>query len=262
MIKNQRHDELLKILKEERFAEVRSLAKRLYASQPTIRRDLTYLEQQGLIHRSYGGAILADDRLNTSILFRKGKRAHEKAQICRLAAALISPESLIFADGSTTVSHLADQLGEDDHVSVVTNGLLLCHSLAERNIKAFSTGGRILKESMAFVGQNAEECARQFYADLFFFSTSSLSEDGIITDYSEEEVALRRVMLRQSPQSVFLCDSDKIGTSSPFFMTALSHIDYLITDAPLSSALLRTCGHSLVQVQDGAYLYRQNKTAE
>ncbi|MBO5206861.1 MAG: DeoR family transcriptional regulator, partial [Clostridia bacterium] len=41
MLKNQRQLEIVEILKAEGFATVTSLSERLFASLPTIRRDLT-----------------------------------------------------------------------------------------------------------------------------------------------------------------------------------------------------------------------------
>ena len=60
MYKNQRHTEILEILKEEGFCSVRELSERLYASLPTVRRDLNFLQREGLICRSHGGAIPAN----------------------------------------------------------------------------------------------------------------------------------------------------------------------------------------------------------
>ncbi len=262
MFKNQRHGEILDILKKEGFAEVRTLSERLYASQPTVRRDLDYLEKQGLIRRSHGGAIPADQRINTPVSFRRGTRTQEKARICRLAATLISPDSLIFTDASTTALHLSDYIRQSDHVTVVTNGYPICHALIEKNIRVFSTGGRMLKNSMAFAGQSAEECVRRFNADLFFFSTSSLSSAGLISDYSEEEVSLRQVMMSRSKKSVLLCNSAKLGTTSPFSQALLSDVDYLIIDAPLPPAMAENAKLSLLRESDGAYLYHNEKTAE
>lgn len=262
MFKNQRHKELLDILKKEGFAEVRTLGERLYASQPTIRRDLDYLEKQGLVRRSHGGAILADDRINTPVSYRKGTRTQEKIRICRLAATLIAPGNLLFIDASSTALYLSDHLKEGDELTVVTYGYPICHTLVEKNVRTFSTGGRILKDSMAFVGQHAEETVKQFNADLMFFSASSVSEDGKISDYSEEEIALRRRMLTQSKRVVFLCNSAKIGTVSAFYAFSLSQVDDLITDAPLSPAIMQAYGFSLTREQGGAYLYHREKTAE
>ena len=255
MFKNQRHAQLLELLKAEGFAEVRALSARLFASQPTIRRDLDFLEKQGFVHRSHGGAILADGSVNTPVSFRRGTRTQEKLRICRLAASLLSADSLIFTDGSTTVSYLAEQLKESDGITVVTNGYSVCRTLAENNVRTFSTGGRLLRNSLAFVGQRAEETVRQFNADLFFFSCAALSADGMISDYSEEETALRQCMRRQSKKTVFLCDSAKIGKQTAFYAFSLSEIDYLVTDAPLPEQLLLKVPLALELEQDHTYLY-------
>ena len=113
------------ILKKEGFAGVRDLGERLYASQPTIRRDLDFLEKEGLVRRSHGGAVPADDRVNTPISYRKGRRMHEKMQIAALAATLIENDQFIFIDGSTTALCLADFLAEHEGISVLTNGMQL-----------------------------------------------------------------------------------------------------------------------------------------
>jgi DeoR/GlpR family transcriptional regulator of sugar metabolism len=255
MFKNQRHSEILTILEKEGFAEVRALSERLYASQPTIRRDLSFLEKQGYVRRSHGGVIPANDRQGTPVSFRKGKNAQEKARICRLAATLIPPSATVFTDASTTAFHLAEHIKDIDNITVVTNGLPLCSALAESNLRTFSTGGRLVSSSMAFVGYQAEKCAASFNADLFFFSSSSLGNDGAICDYSEEETALRRIMHVQSAKTVYLCDSHKFGTRSAFVAFSLSEIDVIVTDSPLPEQLSRQYGFILKSQQYGAYMY-------
>lgn len=257
MLKNKRHFEILEILKRESFAEVRTLGERLYASQPTIRRDLDFLEKQGYVKRSHGGAMLADDKINTPVSFRKSTKAREKAQICKVAAGLIGSGSLIFTDASTTASHLADYLQKKDNVTVVSNGYPICRALAENDIKVFSTGGRLLKESMAFVGTQAEDAVRKFNAEWLFFSSSSIDENGIISDYSEEETALRVAMHKGARRSVFLFDSSKFGKSSAFRAFSLSDIDYIVTDASLPSALTERYGFEIVASESGAFMYKK-----
>lgn len=255
MFKNQRHSEILEILKHEGFAGVRDLGERLYASQPTIRRDLDYLEKQGYIRRSHGGAVLADGRINTPVPFRKGTMTREKINICRLAATLIKPDQLIFADASTTAFYLSDFLRAEDNITVVTNGMTLSRTLSENRIRTFSTGGRLVRESEAFVGRIAENTAKEFFADLMFFSSSSLGADGVISDYSEEETALRLVMRDRSRQVVFLCDSGKFQCRSAFRVFSLCEIDYFVTDKPISEDLLSACGLVLKSQADGAVMY-------
>lgn len=58
MITMQRQEEILRILQERKTVTVGYLAESLYVSLPTIRRDLTKLESQGLVQRSHGGVRL------------------------------------------------------------------------------------------------------------------------------------------------------------------------------------------------------------
>lgn len=255
MYKNQRHNEILHILKEEGFSSVKDLAERLYASLPTIRRDLDFLQREGLVCRSHGGAIPADERRKAPVSFRSGTRSRQKANICRLAAELITSGGLIFTDASTTVMHLAEVIKEGEDLTVVTNGYPLCRTLSVRGIRVTSTGGRLLKDSMAFVGNLAEEAAARFNADYFFFSSSSLDEDGTISDYSEEETALRRIMMKHSRYTVFLCDSEKFDSRSAYRIARLEEISYVVTDRPLPDRILRENGLTLKKQTDGALLY-------
>lgn len=262
MFKNQRHAEILEILRCENFVSVKDLSERLFASQPTVRRDLNMLENQGLIRRSHGGAILADGRVDTPRQFRKGTRSKEKLNICRLAATLLLPNTLIFTDASTTASYLADFIHPNDNITVVTNGLPMFLSLVENSVSAFSTGGRFAKTSEAFEGRQAEEMVKSFNADMMFFSSSAMDLDGEISDYSEEETALRRVMRERSEKVVFLVDSAKIGNKSAFRAFSLADIDYLITNQPLSESLLSRFGFVLLRQKENALLYQQIKEKE
>lgn len=255
-MKNKRHKEILEILKNEGFISVRDIGERLFASQPTIRRDLDFLEKEGLIRRSHGGAMIAGDPVNTPITYRRGKRLREKIQIAALAATLIENDQLIFVDGSTTVLCLSDFISKMDGVSVVTNGIPMCQALAKQNIRVFSTGGRLVGESMAFVGNVAEKTVSGFNADIMFFSSSSLSSDGMISDYAEEETSLRFAMYSRSRISVFLCDSAKLQKSSAFCLFELKSTDYVVTDALLDNGLTELQGFELIENKNGAYMYK------
>jgi len=58
MALTERQNEILRRLKEDKKAVVTVLAKELYVSEATIRRDLAEMHSMGLIERSHGGALL------------------------------------------------------------------------------------------------------------------------------------------------------------------------------------------------------------
>ena len=255
MFKNQRHEEILEILKRERFASVSDLSQRLFASQPTIRRDLTLLEKQGYLRRSHGGAIPADERNNIPVSFRSGAHTGQKIKICKVAATLIQDGSLIFTDASTTALHITSYTKSDSNVTVLTNGYLACKLFSDKGVRVFSTGGRLLSDSLAFVGESARKTVAQYNADIMFFSSSSLSEDGTISDYSEEETSLRLCMAKMAKTKVFLCDETKFQKTSAFNLFTLSDIDYVVTGAPLPNEIINKHNLELI-CEDGAFMYK------
>ena len=78
MALTERQNEILRQLKENKSAAVAALAKDLYVSEATIRRDLAEMQSMGLIERSHGGALLPENAEEISIFFRMEKNASEK----------------------------------------------------------------------------------------------------------------------------------------------------------------------------------------
>ena len=64
----------------------------------------------------------------------------------------------------------------------------------------------------------------------YFFSSQCLSDEGEITDSSESENRLRKIMLRNAAKTVFLCDGDKIGKRALHKLCSVSEVDYAFFD--------------------------------
>ncbi len=259
MIKNQRQEEILEILKKEQFVEVCELSRRLYASQPTIRRDLAFLEHAGHLHRCHGGAVPANRKNRIPVSFRSSAHVDEKLRLCRTAAALLHAEDVLFADASTTVLHLLDFFKEAERITAVTNGLLTAKQFAACGAHVYTAGGRLLPDSLAAVGACAADCIKQYHADIFFFSAASLSKDGVISDYSEEENALRRCMAQQARTRVFMCDAAKFDKVSAFRLCSLSEVHYIVTTTALPDTLAASAAFKL-ETETPAFLYRVCRT--
>lgn len=119
---NERQNEILRTLKESKTASVNALAKALYVSEATIRRDLAEMKSMGLIERSHGGAILPENAEEISIFFRMEKNANEKERAATKALPHIPPFKSLFIDSSSTALALAERL-DLSFKTVVTNNL-------------------------------------------------------------------------------------------------------------------------------------------
>lgn len=232
MFYTERHEQIIKILRQRSSASVHYLAKALFMSEPTIRRDLKILEGEGKIKRTFGGAVLCEN-INKEIPLALRERENMKAkeEIAKRAARLITDGSVVFLDASSTVLKMTEYLSGLSNITVITNSPRASMSLAEKKIKSFCTGGLLLESSIAYIGDQARRFVSNFNADMFFFSSRGISGGGIITDSSVEETELRRTMLESSEKHIFLCDGKKIGKKYMYKLCSLNRVDEIISDA-------------------------------
>lgn len=210
MIKDERKNELLKLIEETGYVTVNRLAEQLYTSPSTIRRYLAELEQMGYVKRSYGGVELCGEVINTPVKLRFKKNHKEKDLIAQKAAERLQDNTVIFIDGSSTCLHMIPYLRRRQNIKIYTNGVEICSLLGEAGLSVYCLGGALLPRSMAFVGEDAINVARSAYFDDLFFSCGGF-DNHTVTDYSESEAQLRRVLLQQSNHKYLLCDSSKVG---------------------------------------------------
>ena len=238
MYYRERHNKILDILQKRNSASVHFLAQALYVSEPTIRRDLAVLQEQGKIRRTFGGAVLSD-MINKEVPFvlREHENRRAKDAIARMAAKHIRDGQIIFLDASSTASYLTPYLASFS--DLITNSPKTSLKLAELKIRSLSTGGLLLENSISFVGAHAENFVRNFNADIFFFSCRGITEDGQLTDSSMEESQLRRIMMEHSKKKIFLCTSNKIGRKYMYNLCDVSAVDGVICEKELPDGLQR-----------------------
>lgn len=206
----ERKNAILKIIGQSGYIKVESLANKIFTSTSTIRRNLSELEKEGLVKRSYGGVELSFDMTERPLKFRLQKNHLEKRIIAQKAAKFIKDNSVIFIDGSSTCLHMVQFIDEFKNISVYTDSLEVCAALGERNINVYCTGGIYLPRSRAFAGEYAISMVEKINFDTMFFSCSGIN-NGVITDITEPSSHLRRKILKNSKEKYFLCDKSKIG---------------------------------------------------
>lgn len=228
----ERQKTIMEILREKRNTTVKMLVSQLYVSEATVRRDLNALEACGLIKRMHGGAVLLSNTdFETPILIRERQNVEAKNVIAAKAAKFLQNGQVIFLDASSTTMALIKYFSAFEMLTIVTNGIKNAQQLSELNHNVYCTGGRMLHNSLAYVGNYTEEFVRRFNADLFFFSAAGVSEEGMINDASSEEISVRRVMFEQSRKRIFMCDQSKIGKRFCYNLCPVNQVDAWITDA-------------------------------
>ena len=228
---SERQNEILKIIGENTYVSVNELSRRTFTSPSSIRRDLTRLENLGLVNRSYGGASLPEINGRVAGFYnRLTKSIKEKRLIAQKASALLKSGQSILLDSSTTASFMIPYIAKIDSAVVFTNNLEIAVSAIKQGICTHCVGGSSINGSVSLGGSQAYKALSDISVDMMFFSSQSLSIDGMISDSTEEENYVRSVMLERANKTVFLCDSTKFNTKSLYTLTSLDCIDYVVFD--------------------------------
>lgn len=237
MKERTRDQQVLNILKENGHTSVHTLCQTLYLSEATVRRCLADLERRGLIQRTHGGAALLENYTHAGpFRSRMLLNPAAKRQIAEKAAALVPDGSIVFLDQSSTSYFLAEKLKEKTALTVVTNNIEIAACLAQTDFHVLVSGGQLCRDArMCLVGADAHTIFQQINADFVFFSTRSLSNDGVISDCNRDEINVRRAMLQNAACRVYLCDSSKFGTSSGYVQCTLADVDVLISEGAAAS---------------------------
>ena len=231
MANQERQEEILEYLRVRRFASIAELAERLYTSQATVRRDVEKLAALGAIKTVYGGVVLAEyENTPVPIFFRDKENSATKDRIAEKAAELVHDNSTVIFDSSSTVRRMCKHIITRKGLTVITNNLRVCQELKDSDVRVVCTGGSLVSGRECFVGHFAENFIRQIKADALFFSSQGVSENGDITDSSEEEIALRRAMIESSKEQYFLCDGSKVGKDFPFVLCNVADINTWIDE--------------------------------
>lgn len=244
-----RRNQIVEMLSQQSTVKNTELMERFGISIETVRRDLAYLEEQGLLERVYGGAV-KKTYLNTEPVYtsREKENEPEKRAIAREAVKLIQTNDTVFFDLGTTVLFLAQQIGQEQHLTAFTNAIRTAVVLSEvEGCEVIIPGGHLRSHELSVSGFLAEDNMRQFNVDKAFIGGAGITEQGI-TDFNIGEANLRRQIIRNARQVIVLADYSKFGIRAVSNVCPLEDIDVLITDAKAPADMLAALENSGVRV--------------
>ncbi|WP_035840240.1 DeoR/GlpR family DNA-binding transcription regulator [Kitasatospora azatica] len=231
MLKADRTARILDYVVREGSADVHALAELLDVSGATVRRDLQSLHEQGLLHRTRGGAMTGAVNLELPLRHRAGRQQEEKRRIAVAAAALVPDGAVVGMTGGTTVTEIAHALAERSGITIVTNAVNIAADLIVRpEIRLVVVGGNARTASYELVGPAAERMLAQYHLDIAFIGVDGLTASEGCTTHDEMEAHTDRAFLRSSARSVVVADNTKIGRVTFAEICPLATIDDLVTD--------------------------------
>ncbi|MGG1637647.1 DeoR/GlpR family DNA-binding transcription regulator [Paenibacillus sp. NRS-1760] len=234
MFTDERRDKIIELLQKNGRVLAKELADRFELSIDSIRRDLSIMEEKGLLKRTHGGAIPASKVRSAPLppdLRYKEASPHQDA-ISKLAASFIQEKDTVFI-GSAGIHYGMLKFLPEVPFTVVTNAIRVADALKDREeIDVYLIGGKV-KSSGNISDTLANQFLRQFTLDLCFVAGGGISKNGVSTS-SPEVASLGRTAVEISRKRICLAPHEKLGVDFFAKEGPITDMDLLITDSEAS----------------------------
>jgi DeoR/GlpR family transcriptional regulator of sugar metabolism len=223
----ERRQQIARLLRQQSTVRVEELVDRLDTSESTIRRDLTYLENQGILKRTYGGAVIVDDTQVDTL----DPLSTAKMRIGGAAAKLVSQGETVFLGPGTATMAVARHLAQRKSGTVVTNALDIATYLTYHSpLSIILTGGQIERQNTALLGYLAESSLRELRADRAIIGVHGIHLPDGFTGDSLPCVQMMRAVIDVVPEVIVVAEASKWGSSGPALLAPLEAVDVIVTD--------------------------------
>ncbi|MGI5172714.1 DeoR/GlpR transcriptional regulator [Treponema sp. OMZ 840] len=231
---NERQKKELDLARNSHFLTVKQLSRLLDVSEMTIRRDVSFLAQNGYISKVYGGIVAVKPREeNNYIVSEEMKKNKElKQKIAQKAVTLIHSNDVIFFDSGTTVQLLAEALPTDFVCTAISSSFNTLNVLAKiTNSTIITPGGVLAQKPKVFYDQDSIKAIKRYRAHIAFIGATGYElEMGPTCAYIEDS-PLKRAIMESSKKKVLLIDSSKFGVVSACSFAKIGDFTTVITDS-------------------------------
>ncbi len=236
MLVSQRIKEIEKILNERGSVVIAALSKQFNVSEETIRRDLDKLEKNNILKRVRGGAFLqSESDKQVPLEIREQIYLTEKHMIAEKCIDFIEDGDTVMIDSSTTAVCVAQEIEKNGKkVTVITNSIKVVEVFQESKwVKVICIGGGLRKRTRSFIGNQALSQLENLRANKSIVSCTAINKKFGVTDDSEREAEIRKMMIKNSETIILVADRTKFNELESHLICELKDINIVVTDEKL-----------------------------
>ena len=211
------------------------LAETLGVSEMTIRRDIEFLESEGVLRRILGGAIsLQGTSAEPSFDSRASASAREKEHIAEAVVDLLVPGETVLLDSGSTVLSVAREIRKRGlELTVVTPSALAGLELSDSpGVTVYLIGGLLRPHELSLIGPETISAIERFNCDTYVMGVAGVDAIGGISEYHYEEAHVKEAGMKVATRVIVAADQTKLGRSALVKIADLSDISILVSDAP------------------------------
>ncbi|GAB3912730.1 DeoR/GlpR family DNA-binding transcription regulator [Mucilaginibacter boryungensis] len=239
MLKEERQKMIIKEINLHNKVLSTDLSLLLKVSDDTIRRDLKELVDSGKILKVHGGAV-SPSFVSTFTTQTDVYAAEEKKRIVQKALKLIKNNSVIVTEGGTTMLELARMIPDHIKATFFTISPQVAITLSEHsNLDVVTIGGKLVKNANLHIGSAVINRLAELRADICFLGANAFSVKDGLTDVDWEVVQVKKALIRCAKKVVVMTISEKLDTVQRLNICGIDKVDYLITELPVNSDILK-----------------------
>lgn len=232
MFAEERQEQILAKVRSLGRVLAKELAEDFQVSIDTIRRDLTTMEEKGLLKRTHGGAVPLSKvrRFPMEDRIRYGEGTEHQNAVAKLAVSCIEQGDTLFVGGASIHYILLKYLPVDRNYTVITNSLVIADKLQYySNIETYIVCGKVKSEE-GIVDPLATEFIKTLRIDKAFLTGGGISAKHGLSSSTPEGAIFQRTVAEVSRHKICLANFDKVGTEFFTKTIAIKDLDLLITD--------------------------------
>ena len=263
----RRRLQIVELVRKRGEVSVEELSQAFDVSSVTIRTDLTYLEQQRYLVRSFGKARYLAHRPGDNVLAPVADCAARKASettIARFAAEAVDDRESLMLGAGEIVHKIVPFLSDRSNLALLVQDVGMAQT-AQRflHCELLLTGGQLNQGASAMTGPDAEAAVARRSIDLCILEASGLDRDGNLLCADPALARVFEAAGRAAARTVVVTYQPQLSEREGEVFGNVSDIDALLLDDgidPPTMELMPRKGMQLHRRESGILEFRKSTT--
>lgn len=254
MLTDNRKNQILEMLNKNGSVRVSELSRLFNVSEVTVRNYLMDMENNGLLSRIHGGAIVSY-KPYFGMNFRERIKINnaEKSSIAQKTADLVKPNDTVMMNSGTTTYLVFRNLPTDYPLNIITNSIAIALEASDNsNFRVVLLGGSVNTKYQFTYGNEALEQLKNYHVNKLILSVDGIDTQNGFSSYYSEEAYIDRAMLKCADTCIVIADHTKLKRNALVKITDISGADHIVTNGEFEKdeiAQLQNNGINIIKAE-------------
>lgn len=233
----ERRNKIVEIVIDKESITPKELSSILNVSLETIRKDLLFLSESGILSKHHGCATISKGYSQDNTIEGTIEDTSAKMKIAKKAVEFIPKNAIVILDSGTTTYFIAKLLSTMSGYTIITNYLPIADVLMNSSNDILLVGGKVRPNGHDLIGTWTIEALKSIQADIAFLGSDGFFHRNGPTTNSYGEVDVKKEMISNSHKNILVTNHEKFMISKGHYeFSKWENLDLIITDSQLEDS--------------------------